>query len=62
MNWASWLLRSLRVFTDVDLAPQALAKRKLDLIPHGAPDGGAEAVGRIVERYKKRCEREGVRP
>lgn len=59
---ALYMLRSLRVFTDVDLAPQALAKRKLDLIPHGAPDGGAEAVGRIVERYKKRCEREGVRP
>lgn len=59
---ALYMLRSLRVFTDVDLAPQALRKRKLDLLPHGVPDGGAEAVGRILDRYRKRCEREGVQP
>ena len=57
-----YMLRSLRVFTDVDLAPQALAKQKLGFRPHSIPNGGAEAVGRIMTRYKERAKREGVRP
>ena len=57
-----YMLRSLRVFTDVDLAPQALAKQKLGFKPHSIPNGGAEAVGRIMTRYKERAKREGVRP
>ena len=57
-----YMLRSLRVFTDVDLAPQALAKQKLGFKTHSIPNGGAEAVGRIMTRYKERAKREGVRP
>ena len=53
-----YMLRSGRVLTDVDLAPQALIKRKLGILPHGIP--GAPAVARILERYQKRCAREGV--
>lgn len=56
---ALFMLRTGRIFTDVDLAPTALAKRKLGFLPHSIP--GAKAVGRIVERYRKRCEREGVK-
>ena len=52
-----YMLRSGRVFTDVDLAPQALLKNKLPIMPHGIP--GAESVGRILQRYKKRCHEEG---
>lgn len=59
---ALYMLRSLRVFTDVDLAPQALEKHKLEFQPHGVPNGGAEAVGRIITRYRERCAREGVNP
>lgn len=63
---ALYMLRSMRVFTDLDLAPEALKKRKLGFIPHVLPksesrDGGAEAVGRILRRYKERAKREGVR-
>lgn len=54
-----YMLRSGRVFTDVDLAPQALLKRKLGFMPHGIK--GAAAVGGILERYRKRCERQGVK-
>ena len=57
-----YMLRSMRVFTDVDLAPTALAKQKLGFKPHVTPHGGAEAVGRILKRYEERARREGVRP
>lgn len=56
-----YMMRSLRVYTDVDLAPTALAKGKLGLLPHLTP-GGAEPVERIFRRYKERARREGVRP
>lgn len=64
---ALYMLRSLRIFTDLDLAPEALKKRKLGLIPHAiprqdVPDDGARAVGRIMQRYRQRALREGVRP
>ncbi len=52
-----YMLRSGRIYTDVDLAPQALAKNKLPFMPHGTP--GALAVGRIVKRYEQRCREEG---
>ena len=55
------MMRSLRVFTDVDLAPEALKKGKLGLKPHILP-GGAGPVTRIFTRYKERAKREGVRP
>ena len=48
-----YMLRSGRLFTDVDLAPTALKKRKLSLKPHGTP--GAEAVGRILQRHAERA-------
>lgn len=57
-----YMLRSLRLTTDVDLAPAALSKGKLGLKPHVIPDGGAKAVGRIFKRYQERAKREGVRP
>lgn len=56
-----YMLRSLRLTTDVDLAPTALGKGKLGLLPHLTP-GGADAVDRIFRRYRERARREGVRP
>ncbi|MBQ7456701.1 MAG: 4Fe-4S dicluster domain-containing protein [Desulfovibrio sp.] len=56
-----YMMRSLRVFTDVDLAPNALAKRKLGLLPHSIP-GGAQAVTRIFTRFADRAERERRKP
>lgn len=47
---ALYMLRTGRLLTDVDLAPQALKARKLALMPHG--HAGAEAVGRILQRYE----------
>ena len=58
---ALFMMRSMRVFTDVDLAPEALKKGKLGLKPHVLPKGAA-TVSRIFERYKERAKREGVRP
>ncbi len=57
-----YMLRSLRLTTDVDLAPGALSKGKLGFKPHVVPDGGARAVARIFKRYEERAKREGVRP
>ncbi len=59
---ALYMLRSLRLTTDVDLAPAALKRHKLPFSPKGAPDGGAAAAGRILARYKARAKAEGVRP
>lgn len=52
-----YMMRSLKVFTDVDLAPEALKKRKLGFLPHTIP-GGAQAVTRIFTRYQDRCAKE----
>lgn len=54
-----YMLRSLRFFTDLDLAPEALKKRKLPFVPHIAGHEGAEAAGRILRRYRERARREG---
>jgi heterodisulfide reductase subunit C len=59
---ALYMLRSLRVFTDLDLAPEALKKQKLSFVPHGIPQGGRAAVSRIFKRYRERAEQEGRRP
>ncbi|BAV92077.1 4Fe-4S dicluster domain-containing protein [Candidatus Desulfovibrio trichonymphae] len=59
---ALYMLRSLRVFTDLDLVPVALKKKKLGFRPHVVPHGGAAAVARIMRRYKERAVHEGVRP
>ena len=56
-----YMMRSLRVLTDVDLAPDAVKKGKLGLLPHRIP-GGADDVARIFQRYKERAQREGGRP
>lgn len=59
---AIYMLRSMRLTTDLDLAPAALKLHKLPFIPHVAPDHGAAAVGRIMERYRKKAKSQGVRP
>ncbi|MDR2821228.1 MAG: 4Fe-4S dicluster domain-containing protein [Desulfovibrio sp.] len=59
---ALYMMRSLRVFTDLDLAPEALRKNKLPFVPHVVKNGGAANVARIMKRYKERAIREGVRP
>ncbi len=56
-----YMMRSLRVFTDVDLAPGALAKQKLGLLPHTIP-GGASAVTRIFTRYYDSLEKKRRKP
>lgn len=55
---ALFMMRSLRLNTDLDLAPSALKLHKLPFIPHMT----TAATGRIIERYKKRAREEGVRP
>ena len=59
---ALYMFRSLRLTTDLDLAPAALKRHKLPFIPKCAPDEGAAAAGRILARYKERAKQEGVRP
>ena len=59
---ALYMLRSLRLTTDVDLAPKALKLGKLPFIPHIKSDKAAQATCRIMERYRERAKREGVRP
>lgn len=59
---ALYMFRSLRLTTDLDLAPAALKRHKLPFIPMRAPDDGASAAGRILARYKERAKAEGVRP
>ncbi len=57
-----YMFRSLRLTTDVDLAPAALSRAKLGFKPHVLPEDGRKAVARIFKRYKERAKREGVRP
>lgn len=59
---ALYMLRSLKLTTDVDLAPVALRKRKLSMLPAIPSAQAAAATGRIMKRYRERAEREGVRP
>ena len=54
---ALYMMRSLKVMTDLDLAPAALKLRKLPFTPHAA----TAATGRVIERYIKRAEKEGKR-
>jgi heterodisulfide reductase subunit C len=56
---ALYMLRSLRLTTDVDLAPDALRKSKLPFKPHIVPGDGAKAVGRILQRYADRVRGKG---
>lgn len=56
---ALYMLRSLRLTTDVDLAPMALGKGKLSLIPSVESKEAAAACGRIMSRYRERAKREG---
>lgn len=59
---ALYMLRSLKLTTDVDLAPTALKRHKLSLIPTMPSPKAAAATGRIMKRYRERAQREGVRP
>lgn len=52
-----YMLRSMRLTTDVDLAPAALSKGKLGFKPHVVPDGGAKAVARIFQRFEEQRKR-----
>ena len=56
-----YMMRSMRIFTDVDLAPEALKKQKLGFLPHRIPEGAAP-IARIFKRYRERALREGVKP
>jgi heterodisulfide reductase subunit C len=57
---ALYKMRSGRLFGDLDIAWPALSRGKLGLLPHVIKENGE--VGRIFERYKARCENEGVKP
>lgn len=57
-----YMLRSMRLTTDVDLAPAALKRHKLPFIPHMINRSDVASVARIMERYKQRAKNEGVRP
>lgn len=48
-----YMLRSLKMNTDLDLAAPALSRRKLPFIPPLSREG-AGAVGRIISRYRER--------
>lgn len=58
---ALYMLRSLQLTTDIDLAPMALRKRKLSLMPSRPSPEAAAATGRIMKRFRDRARREGVR-
>lgn len=58
---ALYMMRSMRIFTDLDLAPEALKKNKLPIKPHVLSEEGLASVSRIMKRYKERTKREGVR-
>lgn len=55
-----YMLRSLRMNTDLDLAMPALAHRKLPFVPHLSKEG-ASAVDRIISRYRARQEKQEKR-
>lgn len=57
---ALFKLRSGRLFGDLDIAYPALSRGKLGLLPHVVKEYGE--VERIFERYRARCEQEGVKP
>lgn len=59
---ALYMLRSMRLTTDLDLAPTALKRHKLPFIPHMINRSDVASVARIMERYKQRAKNEGVRP
>lgn len=59
---ALYMMRSLRLTTDLDLAPAALKRHKLPFIPHMEGSKRLASAGNIIERYRKRAEKEGVRP
>jgi heterodisulfide reductase subunit C len=48
---ADYVLHSGRVFTDADLAPKALARRKLPFRPHTVV--GRDQIKRIFQRFRK---------
>ncbi|MCL2123753.1 MAG: 4Fe-4S dicluster domain-containing protein [Desulfovibrionaceae bacterium] len=57
---ALYKIRSGRLFGDMDIAYPALSRGKLGFLPHVIESHGE--VSRIFERYKARCEKEGVKP
>ena len=59
---ALYMIRALKLTTDLDLAPAALKKSKLPFIPHFPKGKRFAGAGSIIDRYRKRAEKEGVRP
>ena len=57
---ALYKMWSGRLLGDLDIARPALSRGKLGFLPHVIKGKGE--VGRIFERYKARCEKEGVKP
>jgi heterodisulfide reductase subunit C len=57
---ALYKMWSGRLLGDLDIAYPALSRSKLGLLPHVIRANGE--VARIFERYKARCEKEGVKP
>ena len=53
-----YMLRTGRVFTDVDLAPKALPKGKMSLVPHSTK--GKQEVAAILRRFKEGAANEDV--
>lgn len=58
---ALYMLRSLRFWTDLDLVPDALKKKKLSVKPHTMSPEGTAAVQRIMERFQAKAQQKGKR-
>ncbi len=52
-----YMLRTGRIFTDLDIAPKALLKQKLPFVPHRIE--GKEHVAAIFKRYDEKRRKEG---
>lgn len=56
---ALYMIRALKLTTDLDLAPAALQKSKLPFIPHFPSGKRYAGASGIIERYRKRSRGEG---
>lgn len=56
---ALYMIRALKLTTDLDLAPAALKRSKLPFVPHFQSGKRYEGASGIIERFRKRREKEG---
>lgn len=56
---ALYMIRALKLTTDLDLAPAALKRSKLPFIPHFAKGRRFEGASGIIDRFRKRLAKEG---